>query len=503
MSERCLFCAIAAGDTAGHVVLATADFVGFLDVRPLFPGHTLLVPRQHVVTLPELPAALRDGFVEQQQRLATAMVEVLGAQGSFVAMNNTVSQSVPHLHCHVVPRTKGDGLRGFFWPRTTYADGEAAAYADRLRTALGLTVRATWSPHGDAACRARRRSSPEVRHTGGTRRTGAPMTTPRPPRPDAGRVERTDPSRVRAHLDRALAPNVRFVDPSVDLVGVDAFEANIHRSTSSCPGATYSRVSEVDSHHDHHRYHWAIHSGGDLILAGFDVTVTDDDGRVEQVIGFFGPLEPPTARLTAEPEGVPPRPCERPYTPPRDRLLGSDLLSGDLGHQPLPVDEVVAGSPSAAVRPLAELGEVEVGLWEMSEGECPRHRDRRSVRRARRRRSGAVRGRLDAGAGPRRGRPAAGRRAHRVDRDRAAAQGLRRPLKRASRKAGTEPTPPSVWARLPPFVSLDGAAGAGMRPGTFRANPTADLTGVGKDIPCLRAFACLGSACPAGVAVAP
>ncbi len=137
MTDGCLFCAIAAGETPGDVVLETADFVGFLDIRPLFPGHTLLVPRQHVVTLPELPTELRAGFVEQQQRLATAMVEVLGAQGSFVAMNNLVSQSVPHLHCHVVPRTKGDGLRGFFWPRTTYADGEAAAYAERLRAALG------------------------------------------------------------------------------------------------------------------------------------------------------------------------------------------------------------------------------------------------------------------------------------------------------------------------------------------------------------------------------
>ncbi len=137
MAEGCPFCAIAAGETPADVVVETDDFVGFLDIRPLFPGHTLLVPRQHVVTLPELPEALRAGFVEQQQRLAAAMVDVLGAQGSFVAMNNTVSQSVPHLHCHVVPRTKGDGLRGFFWPRTRYADGEAAEYAARLRSALG------------------------------------------------------------------------------------------------------------------------------------------------------------------------------------------------------------------------------------------------------------------------------------------------------------------------------------------------------------------------------
>lgn len=134
--HECLFCGIAAGEAAAEVVLETADFVGFLDIRPVFKGHVLLVPRLHVVTLPELPARLRDGYLEQQQRLATAMVEGLGAQGSFVATNNVVSQSVAHLHCHVVPRTKGDGLRGFFWPRTRYADGEAPAYAERLRAAL-------------------------------------------------------------------------------------------------------------------------------------------------------------------------------------------------------------------------------------------------------------------------------------------------------------------------------------------------------------------------------
>jgi histidine triad (HIT) family protein len=134
----CLFCDIAAGQVAADIVLADDDFVAFLDIRPLFKGHTLLVPREHVVTLPELPAGLRDGFLERAQRLATAMVAGLGAQGSFVAMNNTVSQSVPHLHCHVVPRTKGDGLRGFFWPRTKYADAaESADYASRLTGSLG------------------------------------------------------------------------------------------------------------------------------------------------------------------------------------------------------------------------------------------------------------------------------------------------------------------------------------------------------------------------------
>src|SRR5690349_4545808 len=134
----CLFCDIAAGDVAADIVLADDDFVAFLDIRPVFKGHTLLVPRRHLVTLPDLPAELRDGFLQRAQRLAAAMVDGLGAQGSFVAMNNTVSQSVPHLHCHVVPRTKGDGLKGFFWPRTKYAgEAELADYADRLRSALG------------------------------------------------------------------------------------------------------------------------------------------------------------------------------------------------------------------------------------------------------------------------------------------------------------------------------------------------------------------------------
>ena len=131
-----MFCQIIAGDVPGHLVLETDDLVAFLDTRPLFKGHVLLVPRTHVVTLPDLPAELRDGFVEAAQRIASAVVEALGAQGSFVAVNNVVSQSVAHLHLHVVPRTKGDGLRGFFWPRTKYDDGEAAAYADRLRDAL-------------------------------------------------------------------------------------------------------------------------------------------------------------------------------------------------------------------------------------------------------------------------------------------------------------------------------------------------------------------------------
>jgi histidine triad (HIT) family protein len=133
----CLFCRVVAGEVPAAVVLETEHTVGFLDHRPVFKGHVLLVPREHVRTLPDLPAALRDPFLEAGQRLARAMVDGLAAQGSFVAVNNVVSQSVAHLHLHVVPRTKGDGLRGFFWPRTKYVDeDEVQQYVERLRAVL-------------------------------------------------------------------------------------------------------------------------------------------------------------------------------------------------------------------------------------------------------------------------------------------------------------------------------------------------------------------------------
>jgi len=138
----CLFCEIVAGSRPAEVIWADDLLVAFLDARPVFKGHTLLVPREHVATLPDLPAGLRDPFLAGGQRLAQAMVDGLGAQGSFMAVNNVVSQSVPHLHLHVVPRTKGDGLRGFFWPRTKYADDrERAEYGDRLRATLAAAGR--------------------------------------------------------------------------------------------------------------------------------------------------------------------------------------------------------------------------------------------------------------------------------------------------------------------------------------------------------------------------
>ena len=134
----CAFCGIAEGTVAADIVLADAGVVAFLDRRPVFKGHVLVAPRQHVVTLADLPAAAVGPFFLQVQRVSAVMPAALGSQGTFVAANNVVSQSVPHLHVHVVPRTKGDGLRGFFWPRQRYAsDEEAAQYAGRLRAALG------------------------------------------------------------------------------------------------------------------------------------------------------------------------------------------------------------------------------------------------------------------------------------------------------------------------------------------------------------------------------
>lgn len=123
----CTFCRIVAGELPAAVVLDDDVAVAFLDERPLFPGHTLVVPRGHVATLPDLPVDQVGPFFQRVQAIATAIPAALGAQGTFVAANNVVSQSVPHLHLHVVPRTKGDGLRGFFWPRTSYRDDAHAA----------------------------------------------------------------------------------------------------------------------------------------------------------------------------------------------------------------------------------------------------------------------------------------------------------------------------------------------------------------------------------------
>ncbi|ROO83420.1 histidine triad (HIT) family protein [Actinocorallia herbida] len=133
----CVFCRIIAGEVAAHVVLDVPEAVAFLDARPVFKGHTLVVPRAHHETLTDLPPAEIGPFFAVVQRIAGAVESGLDAAGTFVAMNNRVSQSVPHLHAHVVPRNRKDGLRGFFWPRQRYeSDAEQADYARRLAKAL-------------------------------------------------------------------------------------------------------------------------------------------------------------------------------------------------------------------------------------------------------------------------------------------------------------------------------------------------------------------------------
>jgi histidine triad (HIT) family protein len=134
---ECLFCAIVAGGVPSFGVAADDVAVAFLDTRPVFKGHVLVAPREHADTLEEMPPEQLGPFFAAVQRIAVAVREGLGAGGTFVAVNNRVSQSVPHLHVHVVPRTKGDGLRGFFWPRTRYSsDAEAEQYAARVGAAV-------------------------------------------------------------------------------------------------------------------------------------------------------------------------------------------------------------------------------------------------------------------------------------------------------------------------------------------------------------------------------
>jgi len=134
----CLFCRIVSGELPATVVYEDENSLAFLDHRPLFHGHTLLVPREHVETLGDLPVKLVGPYFEAAQLLTLAVQSALDAEGTFVAMNNRVSQSVPHLHVHVVPRRRKDGLKGFFWPRTKYkSDEEMKAVQSKIVEALG------------------------------------------------------------------------------------------------------------------------------------------------------------------------------------------------------------------------------------------------------------------------------------------------------------------------------------------------------------------------------
>ncbi len=145
-APRCVFCAIAAGEAEAALVLDDDRFLAFLDHRPVFPGHVLLIPREHAETLPDLPAGAAGPLLERAQLLARAVPEALGAEGTFVAINNGVSQSVPHLHVHVVPRSRGDGLRGFFWPRHPY---ESASQLRETAVRVRAAVRRLRASGGD------------------------------------------------------------------------------------------------------------------------------------------------------------------------------------------------------------------------------------------------------------------------------------------------------------------------------------------------------------------
>ena len=134
----CVFCDIVSGATAAHVVYRDATSLAFLDHRPLFAGHSLLAPLDHFETLTDLPEPLVAPYFAGAQVLAGAIERAMGAQGTFVAINNRISQSVPHLHVHIVPRRRKDGLRGFFWPRGHYeSDDEMASVAARIRSEVG------------------------------------------------------------------------------------------------------------------------------------------------------------------------------------------------------------------------------------------------------------------------------------------------------------------------------------------------------------------------------
>jgi len=137
----CRFCQIVAGDESAHLVFEDEVSLGFLDNRPLFPGHTLLVPREHYETLADLPDDLVGTLFGNARRLAVAVPKAMNKPGAFVALNNVVSQSVPHLHVHVVPRKPKDGLRGFFWPRTKYkSEDQMREVAAQVRAAVeGVT----------------------------------------------------------------------------------------------------------------------------------------------------------------------------------------------------------------------------------------------------------------------------------------------------------------------------------------------------------------------------
>ena len=139
---QCIFCKISAGELPALTVFKNSDAIAFLDMHPLFPGHVLLCPRQHYETLVDLPQSLAGPMMETTQLLAKAVEAAVDAEGTFIAVNNHVSQTVPHLHIHVVPRRRRDGLRGFFWPRQNYVDdGAREAVRDAIEREIAKILR--------------------------------------------------------------------------------------------------------------------------------------------------------------------------------------------------------------------------------------------------------------------------------------------------------------------------------------------------------------------------
>lgn len=136
-NNPCLFCKALTGNLAVRVVFEDEDSLAFLDHRPVFPGHCLIIPKAHCETLTDLPVDQIEPLFKNVQLLARAVEIGMEAHGTFVAMNNRVSQSVPHLHVHVVPRKRKDGLRGFFWPRYPYkSDEDADLVQSNIRNAF-------------------------------------------------------------------------------------------------------------------------------------------------------------------------------------------------------------------------------------------------------------------------------------------------------------------------------------------------------------------------------
>jgi len=136
--EQCLFCKIAKGAIPSLGVFEDGISFAFLDNKPLFPGHCLLVPKAHISALQDMSADILAPLLGNVQLMSTAIEAAMKAEGSFVGINNRVSQSIPHLHIHIVPRNRGDGLKGFFWPRTKYSDEKAARDVQQaIRAAVG------------------------------------------------------------------------------------------------------------------------------------------------------------------------------------------------------------------------------------------------------------------------------------------------------------------------------------------------------------------------------